>query len=213
MGAFATGFVRPELDRIYGYPGCGRVEHPDLSAVDYRIQSRDVEFESQVYPPAEKPLGEEIFSPNGLQIWRRGLGLRASRHRPIIQPQQMNVTPFRAGLVLGVGAALVQAYFKVIPPLAYGVCMVCHPRDLFNWGADHLFNLNWHYSVASTNWPLLTVPGVLAGALVASAQHGELRLRPARQSWFFFLNGFLMMNFGLILGSCPIRIVILERLW
>ena len=122
----------------------------------------------------------------------------------------MNITPFRAGVVLGLGAALVQAYFKVIPPLAYGVCMVCHPKDLFNWGADHLFRLNWPYSVASTNWPLLTVIGVVAGALVASARHGELHLRPARQSWFFFLNGFLMMNFGLILGSCPIRIVLLS---
>src|SRR5512140_2360196 len=122
----------------------------------------------------------------------------------------MKVTPFRAGIVLGVGAALAQAYFKVVPPLAYGVCMVCHPRDLFNWGADHLFGLNWHYTVASTNWPLLTVVGVVAGALVASARHRELKLRPARQSWSFFLNGFLMMNFGLILGSCPIRIVILS---
>ena len=122
----------------------------------------------------------------------------------------MKITPFRTGIVLGVGAALAQAYFKVVPPLAYGVCMVCHPRDLFNWGADHLFGLNWHYTVASTNWPLLTVMGVVAGALVASARHGELKLRPARQSWSFFLNGFLMMNFGLILGSCPIRIVILS---
>lgn len=103
-----------------------------------------------------------------------------------------------------------QAYFKVIPPVAYGVCMVCHPRDLFNWAADHLLGLDWHYTIASTNWPLLTVIGVVLGALVASAQHGELKLRPARQAWFFFLNGFLMMNFGLILGSCPIRIVILS---
>ncbi len=122
---------------------------------------------------------------------------------------KINVTPFHAGVVLGAGAALAQAYFKVIPPLAYGVCMVCHPRDLFNWTADHLFNLDWHYAMASTNWPLLTVVGVVAGALVAAAQHGELRLRPPRRSWFFFLNGFLMMNFGLLLGSCPIRIVIL----
>ncbi len=122
----------------------------------------------------------------------------------------MNITPFRAGLVLGLGAALVQAYFKVIPPLAYGVCMVCHPKDLFNWIADHLLTLDWAYSMASTNWPLLTVIGVMAGALVASADHGELRLRPARQGLFFVLNGFLMINFGLILGSCPIRIVLLS---
>ncbi len=122
----------------------------------------------------------------------------------------INVTPFRAGVILGLGAALVQAYFKVIPPLAYGVCMVCHPKDLFNWVADHLFNLDWSYSLASTNWPLLTVIGVVAGAMVASARHGELHLKAARQPLFFFLNGFLMMNFGLILGSCPIRIVILS---
>jgi hypothetical protein len=122
----------------------------------------------------------------------------------------MKITPFQAGIVLGFGAAIAQAYFKVIPPVAYGVCMVCHPRDLFNWTADHLFSLDWRYSLSSTNWPLLTVIGVLLGALAASARHGELRLRPARQSLFFFMNGFLMMNFGLILGSCPIRIVLLS---
>ncbi len=122
----------------------------------------------------------------------------------------MSVTPFRAGIVLGLGAALVQAYFKVIPPLAYGMCMVCHPKDFFNWVADHLFGLSWNYSLASTNWPLLTVIGVVLGAFVAAARHGELSLRPARQQWSFFLNGFLMINFGLILGSCPIRIVVLS---
>lgn len=126
-----------------------------------------------------------------------------SRHK-------INVSPFKAGLVLGFGAALVQAYFKVIPPAAYGVCMVCHPKDLVNWIADHVLNTDWSYSVASTNLPLLTVIGVVLGALVASRQHGELHLRPARQSLFYFVNGFLMMNFGLILGSCPIRIVLLS---
>jgi uncharacterized protein (DUF58 family) len=27
---------------------------------------------------------------------------------------------------------------------------------------------------------------------------------------FYFINGFLMINFGLILGACPIRIVLLS---
>jgi hypothetical protein len=112
--------------------------------------------------------------------------------------------------VLGFGSALVQAYFKVIPPLAYGVCMVCHPKDLFNWIADHLFHLNWGYSLASTNLPLLTVVGVVLGASVAAYQHGELHLRSARQPLFYFINGFLMINFGLILGACPIRVVLLS---
>jgi hypothetical protein len=124
--------------------------------------------------------------------------------------RHIDVSPFLAGLVLGFGSALVQAYFKVIPPVAYGVCMVCHPKDLFNWIADHLLNLNWGYSLSSTNWPLLTVVGVMLGALVAAWQHGELHLRPVRQPLSFFINGFLMINFGLVLGACPIRIVLLS---
>jgi hypothetical protein len=52
--------------------------------------------------------------------------------------RHVHFSPLSAGLVLGFGAALVQAYFKVIPPLAYGICMVCHPKDLFNWIADHM---------------------------------------------------------------------------
>lgn len=123
--------------------------------------------------------------------------------------RRVNVSPLQAGLVLGFSAALVQAYFHVVPPVAYGVCMVCHPRDLFNWLADHLLHISWDYSIASTNWPLLTAVGVVLGAWVAARQHGEARPRPARQRSLYFLYGFLMINFGLVLGSCPIRIVLL----
>ena len=122
----------------------------------------------------------------------------------------VRISPAQAGLVLGFGSALVQAYFKVIPPIAYGVCMVCHPKDLFNWVADHLLNVGWGYSLASTNWPLLTVVGIVLGALFAAYQHGELHLQSARQPAFYFVNGFLMINFGLILGACPIRAVLLS---
>jgi hypothetical protein len=124
--------------------------------------------------------------------------------------RKVNVSPLKAGLVLGFGAALVQAYFKVIPPVAYGVCMVCHPKDFVNWIANNVLGTDWPVSVASSTLPLLTVVGVVLGSLVAAHQHGELHLRPARQQLFYFVNGFLMMNFGLILGSCPIRIVILS---
>lgn len=118
-------------------------------------------------------------------------------------------TPLVAGLILGVGAALVQAYFNVIPPTAYGVCLVCHPKDLFNWIANALFNTEWRISLASTAWPLLTVVGVVLGSMTAAYQNGELKLRASRQQVYYFVNGFLMMNLGLILGSCPIRIVLL----
>lgn len=117
---------------------------------------------------------------------------------------------FFAGIVLGLGAALVQAYFKVVPPTAYGVCMVCHPKELVNWLADNLLGTHWGYSMASSTAPLLTVVGVVLGATLAARQHGEFHFRPARQPVLYFVTGFLMINFGLILGSCPIRIVLLS---
>jgi hypothetical protein len=117
---------------------------------------------------------------------------------------------FFAGLVLGLGAAAVQAYFRLIPPTAYGVCMVCHPKELVNWLADHLLGTHWGYAMASMEAPILTVVGVAVGALIAARQHGEFSLRPARQPIFYFISGFLMLNFGLVLGSCPIRVVLLS---
>jgi hypothetical protein len=56
--------------------------------------------------------------------------------------------------------------------------MVCHPKELVNWLADHLLNTHWGYSMASINAPILTVIGV-AGAFIASVRHGEFQWRPA----------------------------------
>jgi hypothetical protein len=123
---------------------------------------------------------------------------------------KLSESVFFAGIVLGLGAAVVQAYFNLIPPMAYGVCMVCHPKELINWLADHLFNTHWGYSMASMNAPILTVVGVVLGASIAALQHHEFNFRPARQPVLYFVFGFLMINFGLILGSCPIRIVLLS---
>ena len=132
-----------------------------------------------------------------------------SKFTEIFKPARLADSVFFAGLILGLGAATVQAYFKIIPPTAYGVCMVCHPKELVNWMADHLLGTHWGYSLASVNAPILTVVGVIVGAFVAAIRHGEFQWRPARQPVSFFIAGFLMINFGLILGSCPIRIVLL----
>ena len=128
----------------------------------------------------------------------------------MIKLPNLSQSIFFAGIVLGLGAATVQAYFNLIPPMAYGVCMVCHPKELINWLADHLLNTHWGYSMAAINAPILTVVGVVLGASIAALRHHEFNPRPARQPLTYFVFGFLMINFGLILGSCPIRIVLLS---
>jgi hypothetical protein len=119
------------------------------------------------------------------------------------------VSPLTAGLVLGGGAAFVQAFGKVVPPEAYGVCMVCHPRDLLNWLGVHLAGMEWEYSFASAEMPLLTAIGVPLGALLAAYLNGELRLEPARRPLWNLTCGFVVINLGLVLGSCPVRLVLL----
>jgi len=88
--------------------------------------------------------------------------------------------------------------------------MVCHPKDLVNWIADHLLGTAWGNVTVSTTVPVLTVVGIVLGAFVAARQHGEFRLEPAREPIFHFITGFMVINFGLILGSCPIRIIIVS---
>jgi hypothetical protein len=120
------------------------------------------------------------------------------------------VSALTAGLVMGFGAALIQAYFKIIPPPAYGICMVCHPKDLLNWVSDHLVGTQWGNVAVSTSVPVMSVVGILLGAFAAARQHGEFQLERAREPIYHFITGFLVINFGLILGSCPIRIIIVS---
>ncbi len=120
----------------------------------------------------------------------------------------IKVSAFQAGMVMGLGAALIQAFFEVIPPPAYGICMVCHPKDLLNWVADHLLGTTWGNVTVSVNAPVMTVVGIVLGAFAAAKQHGEFHLEAAREPLYHFMTGFLVINFGLILGSCPIRIII-----
>jgi hypothetical protein len=133
-----------------------------------------------------------------------------SRPRRGFRFPKIKVSAFTAGLVMGGGAAFIQAYLFIIPPPAYGICMVCHPKDLLNWLADHLLGTNWGNTTVSVDVPVLTVVGIVLGALVAARQHGEFRLESAREPLFHFMTGFLVINFGLILGSCPIRIIIVS---
>ena len=124
--------------------------------------------------------------------------------------RKFRVSPLIAGGVMGSGAALVQAFFQVIPPPAYGICMVCHPKDLFNWISDHVFGTSFGNVSVSVAVPVLTVLGIVIGAFIAARIHGEFKIERAREPIFHFITGFLVINFGLILGSCPIRILIVS---
>ena len=113
-----------------------------------------------------------------------------------------------AGYVTGLWAAVAQAWVGVSPPSAFGICFISHPSDLFNWIFNKLFNTTFPLHEPSRDITLLTVVGVLIGALIASAQYKEFKFRMPRNPFDHYLNGFMVATFGLMLGYCSVHIIV-----
>jgi hypothetical protein len=124
------------------------------------------------------------------------------------------------GIVMGVLAAAAQAFFRVQPPVADGISFLGHPAYLLKWLLDNIIGSKSSLSFFGSGWavarefvvyPCLTVLGVLIGSFVASNRNKEFRLRPGpvRKNFLAFSFGFLVVNFGLLWGACPIRTALL----
>jgi len=129
----------------------------------------------------------------------------------------MRLTAAVAGAIVGFLAALVQAFFHVIPPPAYGICIACHMRDLVNWIAAHIYPIYGFAKGALTipggpvsyHIPLLTIIGILIGAGIAAKVNREFRWKSMRVSWqkpwVEFFWGMGVMISALMMGGCPVR--------
>ncbi len=112
---------------------------------------------------------------------------------------------------MGFSAAAAQAFFEVQPPVAVGICLVGHPRDVENWVVNKLFDVDFPLHEVSEVLPVFTPIGVLIGALAAAIRHREFgfSVGPVKDGVYALVLGFLVANFGLMWGSCPIRTTIL----
>jgi len=116
------------------------------------------------------------------------------------------------GIAMGVLAAIAQGFFNVQPPVGDGVCAVSHPANLVNWLSNTVFNTEFTIHGIFVGIPVLTPIGFIVGATIAALKNKELRFRkgPVRDNIFAFILGFIIINFGLLWGSCPIRTAILS---
>lgn len=119
------------------------------------------------------------------------------------------------GLTMGIAAAALQAFFGVQPPVAYGVCLIGHPSILVKWLMNNIFSTHLPIGTEFIVYPSMLVVGIVGGALIASLRSGELKNElkskpiPAKGKYMALLFGFLVANFGLIVGACPIRTALL----
>ena len=129
--------------------------------------------------------------------------------------------PWFVGAVIGLAAAFMQYLFflgaeSAAKPPAYGFCVACHTRDLIDGIWNALFGTNLGMAgvssaaIAAGAIPVLTIVGVLLGALAASLIYKEFRLKKASVGSCikYLLGGFFFMICALLMGACPYRIAL-----
>jgi hypothetical protein len=125
------------------------------------------------------------------------------------------------GITMGLLAAAVQGYFGLQPPAGDGICGISHPANLVNWLVNgitgwiarffHGTGTNFTIHSIFVTVPVLTSVGFIIGSFIAAMKNKEFKLRrgPVRDNVLAFILGFLIINFGLLWGSCPIRTAVL----
>lgn len=121
--------------------------------------------------------------------------------------------PITAGIIIGFLAALVQGLlFPAGGPMAYGFCVACHTRDFIDVIWNKLFGTSLFAAPISTAGmlPVMTVVGVLIGAVVAALIYREFRIKKgsAVSCVKYAVGGFFFMICALLMGACPYRIAL-----
>jgi len=112
------------------------------------------------------------------------------------------------GCVAAFLAVVAQAYYTLGPPAAYGICIVCHGRDLVHWTLNNLFSMQLPLTLVAKRVPLLTVLGILIGAGIASAQYSEFKFQWIEDKLTAFFTGMIVMVSGLAISACPMRLLL-----
>ena len=122
--------------------------------------------------------------------------------------KKIRISALMFGVIAAFVAVVAQARFGFHPPSAYGICVVCHARDLVN---AILSQASW-YGAPVSNLALkgliVTPIGIILGAAVAAIVSREWKLHKVGNPILGIIYGFLVMCCGLIISGCPMRILL-----
>ena len=122
--------------------------------------------------------------------------------------RKIHISAALFGVLAAAIAVCVQVFGSFSPPQAYGVCVVCHAKDLVN---ALLSNFSWFGSPVSTvalKGIVLTVVGIILGAFTMAVYNREFKLRFVENVFVAFICGFIVMTAGLALSGCPMRMLL-----
>ncbi|MBN2324836.1 MAG: hypothetical protein JXQ30_13975 [Spirochaetes bacterium] len=121
--------------------------------------------------------------------------------------KRMYIKPWIFGVCAGIMFVSAEAFLKFYPPACYSFCLTCHVRDLVNTVTNVLFGTRFETAYLARKALMLTSPGLLVGAFVASRLFGEYRRIRKSRPLLYFLAGFTVMILGILIFGCPTRIV------
>lgn len=121
---------------------------------------------------------------------------------------RFRISAMLAGIIIAATAVTAQAVFSFAPPEAYGICLVCHGRDLFAQIGRALFSQPFEMSEIARQGPVVTVLGVLLGALLGALSGKEFRWQWVESKGFAFAAGLVVGLCALIISGCPMRLMI-----
>ena len=109
----------------------------------------------------------------------------------------------------GLWAAIAVGIFAMNTPDAFGICGISHPRDMIDFVFNKLFSTNFILSNYSLTIPILTYVGIVGGAMLSAYTKKELHLRSVPQRAAPVIYGFAVANFGMLMGFCSVRAIML----
>ena len=112
------------------------------------------------------------------------------------------------GLVLALIAAGMELLFNRVIPQAYGICTICHARDLASWIINHVGSLEMDAPDFALQAIVLTPVGLIFGSFAAAKQNKEFKLLRLSNPFLMIAYGFIVALAGLLIMSCPTRIIL-----
>ncbi len=122
--------------------------------------------------------------------------------------KKIRISAAAAGVIIAATAVAAQVMFSFSHPEAYGVCLVCHGRDMLAQLYQSLFGKAMDMSVSARSGPVLTVIGILLGAFIGAVSSGEFRWQWVEGKLTSFLRGAAVALCALIISGCPMRLMI-----
>ena len=96
--------------------------------------------------------------------------------------KKIRISAVTAGIIIATVAVAAQVIFGFSHPEAYGVCLVCHGRDMLAQLYQTVFHKAMDMSVSARSGPVLTVIGILAGAFIGAVGGRQVRFLSSRHS-------------------------------